>query len=215
MSKKIGWLLIFMSFMMVGCTKEPVQVVKEEMVDSESKEDIVVESITELKLETIDLHTLEPCEVMYTPYESDRLISTDTNNVSLQIEEYYNENTKSYSYVLTVKERELEENSEFTPYKIIKIDIGTLRDEDKGIYTLSASSPIFISPPYREDFEMDFVGQTYFLFNSSEQLFDEEFRVELVLVDETEHDEDEVYSKTFRLIAVLGGGIDGYVIVTN
>jgi len=215
MSKKIGWLLIFMSFMMVGCTKEPVQVVKEEMVDSESKEDIVVESITELKLETIDLHTLEPCEVMYTPYESDRLISTDTNNVSLQIEEYYNENTKSYSYVLTVKERELEENSEFTPYKIIKIDIGTLRDEDKGIYTLSASSAIFISLPYREDFEMDFVGQTYFLFNSSEQLFDEEFRVELVLVDETEHDEDEVYSKTFRLIAVLGGGIDGYVIVTN
>ena len=211
MSKKIGWLLIFMSFITVGCTKEPVQVMREEIVDSESEDDRVVESITELKLETIDLHTLEPYEVMYTPYESDRLISTDT----IQIEEYYNENTKLYSYVLTVKEKELEEISELTLYKIIKIDIGTLRDEEKGIYTLSASSPIFIGPPYGEDSEMDFIGQTYFLFNSSKRLFDEEFRVELVMIGEEGIDGGDDSPETFRLIKVSGGSIDGYTLVTD
>lgn len=184
-------------------------------MDSQYEEKVVLELITEFKLKTLDLHTLEPYEVMYTPYESDRYVYAGVNNIYSRIEEYYNENTNLYSYVLTVEEKELEENSEFSSYKIIKIDVGTLRDEEIGIYTLSTSSPIFIGSLYREDFEMNFVGQTYFLFNASERLFDEEFRVELVMVDETGYDEGEVYSKTFRLIHVSGGGIYGHTIVTD
>lgn len=215
MHKRMISVLIIIAFMVTGCGKQVVRVVEEKIVDSQYEEEVVLESITEFKLKTLDLHTLEPYEVIYTPYESDRYVYAGVNNIHSRIDEYYNENTNLYSYVLTIEEKELEENSEFISYKIIKIDVGTLRDEDKGIYTLSTSSPIFISSLYREDFEMDFVGQTYFLFNASERLFDEEFRVELVMVDETGHDEDEVYSKTFRLIHVSGGGVDGHTIVTD
>lgn len=201
-------------FFMLGCSNQSVQVVEDEIVDREYEQEIVVESILEFKLETVDLHTLEPYEVMYTPYESDRYIQTDGNNFSLQINEYYNENTNLYSYVLTIEEKELEENSEFIPYKIIKIDVGTLKDEDKGIYTLSTSSPIYINPDYKEAFKMDFVGQNYFLFSSSNQLFNEEFQVELVLINEVEFDGDD-YPETFRLIHTSRRGNQGHTLFTD
>lgn len=202
--------------MMMGCSQQPVeQEVIEETVDNENQVEVVVELIPELKLETLNLQNLEPYEVRYTPYESDRGIYTGVNNIDLRIEEYYNENTRTYSYVLTVEEKELEEDSEFVPYKIIKIQVGTLPDEEKGIYTVSTTSPLYINLEYREDFQMDFVGQNYFLFSSSKRLFDEEFRVELVLINEVEFDENDEYPETFRIIHTSRQGNESHTIFTD
>lgn len=209
-------LLLIISFMMMGCSQQPVeQEVIEETVDNENQVEVVVELIPELKLETLNLQNLEPYEVRYTPYESDRGIYTGVNNIDLRIEEYYNENTRTYSYVLTVEEKELEEDSEFVPYKIIKIQVGTLPDEEKGIYTVSTTSPLYINLEYREDFQMDFVGQNYFLFSSSKRLFDEEFRVELVLINEVEFDENDEYPETFRIIHTSRQGNESHTIFTD
>lgn len=209
-------LLLIVSFMMMGCSHQPVkQEVIEESVDNDNQEEIVVESILEYKLETIRLDNLESHDVMYTPYESDRGIYTGGNNIDLRIEEYYNENTATYSYVLTVEEKELEEDSEFIPFTIIKIQVGTLPNEESGIYTLSTSSPLYINPEHREEFQMDFVGQDYFLFSSQKRLFDEEFRVELVMVNKESFDKYEPYSQTFRLINTCSRGNDSYTIFTD
>lgn len=83
--------------------------VEDKRVDRKYEQEIVVELIPLFKLETVNLHTLEPHEVMYTPYESNRYIQIDGNNFSLQINAYYNENNNLYSYVLSIEEEELEE----------------------------------------------------------------------------------------------------------
>ena len=209
-------LLLIICFMMMGCSQQPVeQEVIEETVDNENQLEVLAEFIPELKLETLNLQNLEPYEVRYTPYESDCGIYTGVNNIDLRIEEYYNENTRTYSYVLTVEEKELEEDSEFVPYKIIKIQVGTLPDEENGIYTLSTTSPLYINLEYREAFEMNFYGQNYFLFSSSNRLFDEEFRVELLMVNQEPLDDYEPYSQTFRLINTSSRGNNSYTILTD
>ncbi len=202
-------------FIILGCSQKSVHVVEEKIVDRGDESKIMMESIAELRLETINLQTLESYDVMYTPYESDRFVFMQTENVSVEIDEYYNENTKLYSYVLTAEEAGVEEDSENRIYKIIKIHVGTLKDEDKGIYTLSTTSPLYISDWYTEKLDMDFTNQNYFLFSSQKRLFNEEFRVELIMVGEDDCGKGDDYPETFRLINVSGGLTDGYTIFTD
>lgn len=72
---------------------------------------------------------------------------------------------------------------------------------------MSTTSPLYINLEYREAFEMNFYGQNYFLFSSSNRLFDEEFRVELLMVNQEPLDDYEPYSQTFRLINTSSRGI--------
>lgn len=55
----------------------------------------------------------------------------------------------------------------------------------------------------------------YFLFSSQKRLFDEEFRVELVMVNKESFDSYEPYSQTFCLITISSRGGNSYILFTD
>lgn len=121
---------------------------------------------------------------------------TNINNISMEINELYNENTKVYSYYLTLDEkREANNEVDVMKYKVIRINIGALPSKETNTFTLNASSPVFV-----ETLNPNFEEKLLYLFDSSESLSGKEIRVELVLVNAEPYDIYEAETKTFRII---------------
>ena len=149
----------------------------------------------EKTLNTYQLCDMSNSNISYT--KDNGLVTTASiNNINATINELYNDNTKTYYYYLTMEENiPITTTETVIQFKTIRINIGTLPSSDTNTFTLSASSPIFI-----ETLETNFSNKSLFLFSSENSLMDEEFRIELVFVNEIPYDNYENNTKTFRYI---------------
>ncbi|MGM9988366.1 MAG: hypothetical protein ACI35O_14210 [Bacillaceae bacterium] len=179
---------IVLPLILTGCNNE--------MKKDDHKKDKLKEVQIEKKVETFQISNMVKKDVFYTEKSSVRGAEGWINNIQTILEEYYNENNKMYSYVLTLDETHLiPKDSGSIPYKTIKISVGAMPSSETDFFQMNASSPI-----YKEALNPDFGNKPLFLFSSKNRLSKEEMRIELVLVNAKPFDNNKAESKTFRMI---------------
>ncbi|MDF2946532.1 MAG: hypothetical protein K0S51_1211 [Bacillales bacterium] len=148
----------------------------------------------EMNLKSLRLDNFESKKFKYTTM---RQIGQGTvNNIKVVIEEYYNQNSKIFNYVLKIDENQMiQKESKSISYKTIKISVGALPQKDKGIFKFSSASPVFL-----EAEKARFDSKYYYLFENKKSLLKDEFRYELVMVNAMPYTKYKTGEKTFRLI---------------
>ena len=202
MKKQWLWISFLGSISLFGCEDQIDIKVEEKTNQTIEVIDTEKTSVLESQTETLNLKTMESYRVSYTEKNDERTVGLETNNLILEMNEYYNENQGMYSYVLNVSEEgTVVENFESTLFKILKISVGGNPNKDQGIYKTVTESPLYI-----DEESIDFSDQSYFIFESKEKLFDDDIYIELIVTNATLYDEDDIFGQTFRLIHLSSPG---------
>ncbi|AZB42709.1 hypothetical protein CEF21_10620 [Bacillus sp. FJAT-42376] len=139
-----------------------------------------------------ELTSLKNKLVRYT--KSETVMSGNVNSVDFSIESLFSSNTKTYKYIIKIRDTgPIKNQGKDGPYKfkLIRITAG-VENRKSGKYFISASSP-----PYRNIEDVHLTG-THLLFSSRQKFSDEQFFVEAIMVNDEPIGESKKGSKIYR-----------------
>ncbi|MDQ6600693.1 hypothetical protein [Bacillus salipaludis] len=143
-----------------------------------------------------ELQSLKKTTISYTKKE--QVLLHNINNVSYNIDEFYNEQNKKYYYVLNLQKHPLTDNqkqNKVVPYNVIKFSVGASPNKETNSFFYVASSPVWIN------FENLFVKDgAYFLFSTKKALNARDFQEEGIFSNSVPEGNKKIGEETYRFI---------------
>jgi hypothetical protein len=158
--------------------------------------------MAETVVSTLDLNTMKEKQVSYTKKE-EILPPHSINNIEYNLQEYFNENTKSYQYVLSLRTQpltELDKEYKIVPYKVIKLSVAATPLKEANLFEKVATSPTFV-----DSLNPNLEGNSFYLFSSSKPISKKDFRIETFFVNLEPTEDSKPGEKTYRYIYDTSG----------
>ncbi|MCM3455816.1 hypothetical protein M3685_18015 [Heyndrickxia oleronia] len=179
------FLVVFIILVSSGCE-----------INKKTVQQVNKESVSTLKVKNLD--NFKEKTISYTK-SSELLPNPAINNISYNIQEYYNSNKKEYQYVLNLKSNpltEVQKGINIIPYNVIKFSVGALQNKETNTFIKSVSSPMFIK------FINSYISDgSYYLFSANKPIKATEFQVEGIFVNAVAFDNKKVGEETYRYIS--------------